>query len=72
VDVADDGDGIAAEHLPLISDRFYRADQARSRELGGSGLGLAIAQAIVEAYRAGLRRPVKERGWERPLALNYP
>jgi two-component system OmpR family sensor kinase/two-component system sensor histidine kinase BaeS len=50
VEVVDDGDGIAAEHLPYIHERFYRAEPSRSRELGGSGLGLAIAQAIVEAH----------------------
>jgi len=50
VEVADDGDGIADEHLPYIFDRFYRADPSRSREMGGSGLGLAISQAFVEAH----------------------
>ena len=50
VEVADDGDGIAAEHLPYIFNRFYRVDPSRSREMGGSGLGLAIAQAIVKAH----------------------
>jgi len=48
--VQDSGEGIAAEHLPHVFDRFYRGDPARSRATGGAGLGLAIVRAIVEAH----------------------
>lgn len=48
--VADNGPGIAAEHLPHLFDRFYRADPSRSRSTGGSGLGLAITRHLVEAH----------------------
>lgn len=50
ITVADTGTGIAAEHLPHVFDRFYRADASRSRETGGSGLGLAITRHLVEAH----------------------
>jgi signal transduction histidine kinase len=46
--VSDTGPGIAPEHLPLIFDRFYKADAARAT--GGSGLGLSIVKAIVERH----------------------
>jgi signal transduction histidine kinase len=49
ITVTDDGDGILAEHLSHVFDRFYRVDAARDREHGGAGIGLAIAKALVEA-----------------------
>jgi signal transduction histidine kinase len=50
ITVADTGEGIAAEHLTHVFERFYRADAARDRSRGGSGIGLAIVRAIVTEH----------------------
>jgi signal transduction histidine kinase len=57
ISVADTGEGIAAEHLDHVFERFYRADPSRRRTGGGTGIGLTIAKAIVEAHggRIGVR-----------------
>ena len=52
--VADTGEGIAADHVPLLFDRFYRVDTARDRDRGGSGIGLAISRALVEAHHGSI------------------
>lgn len=69
--VSDEGDGIAPDHLPRLTERFYRVDEARSRSVGGTGLGLAIVKHISERHRGQLDI-TSEQGKGTRVSLAFP
>jgi len=69
--VADTGIGIAAQHLPRLTERFYRVDRSRSRETGGTGLGLAIVKHVLTRHRATLEIE-SEPGHGSRFAARFP
>jgi signal transduction histidine kinase len=72
IGVRDDGDGIAAEHVPHVFERFYRVDTARDREHGGAGIGLAIAKALVEAHQGRIAATSQGPGTGTTFTITLP
>jgi two-component system phosphate regulon sensor histidine kinase PhoR len=71
VAIRDHGEGILTEQIPRLTERFYRVDPARSRELGGTGLGLAIVKHIVNHHR-GLLEIESELGEGSVFKVHLP
>lgn len=71
VDVTDQGAGIESLHLPRLTERFYRVDAHRSREMGGTGLGLAIVKHIVNRHRGRLKI-TSEIGQGSTFSVQFP
>lgn len=71
LEVRDTGAGIAAEHLPRLTERFYRVDRSRSRESGGTGLGLAIVKHVMQRHGGGLAI-TSELGQGSSFKLQFP
>jgi two-component system, OmpR family, phosphate regulon sensor histidine kinase PhoR len=69
--VKDTGPGIAPEHLPRLTERFYRIDRSRSRETGGTGLGLAIVKHVAQRHGAELRIQ-SEPGQGSMFSITFP
>jgi signal transduction histidine kinase len=72
ISVTDDGDGIPAEHLSHVFERFYRADAARDREHGGAGIGLAIAKALVDAHHGDITASSRGPGTGATFTITLP
>jgi len=72
LDVTDDGEGIAPQHVPHIFERFYRADSARDRDHGGTGVGLAISQAIAKSHGGMLTATSRGPGMGTTVTLRLP
>jgi two-component system, OmpR family, sensor histidine kinase BaeS len=72
ISVADNGDGIAAQHLPHVFERFYRADVARDRQHGGAGIGLAIAKALTEAHGGHITAASRGPGLGSTFTITLP
>lgn len=70
--VIDNGDGIAAQHLPHVFERFYRADIARDRQHGGAGIGLAIAKALTEAHGGRITAASRGPGLGSTFTITLP
>jgi two-component system phosphate regulon sensor histidine kinase PhoR len=71
LEVRDSGAGIAAEHLPRLTERFYRVDRSRSRESGGTGLGLAIVKHVMQRHGGSLSI-ASEVGQGSSFKLHFP
>lgn len=72
ITVADSGDGIPADQLPHVFERFYRGDTARDRDHGGSGIGLTISRAIADAHGGSLTADNPGRGQGARFTVSLP
>lgn len=72
IGVVDTGEGIAAEHLSRVFERFYRVDGGRSRRQGGSGIGLAIARALVQKHDGHIRAESEGPGAGSTFTVSLP
>ena len=72
IDVRDNGDGIAAEQLPHVFERFYRGDTARDRAHGGSGIGLTISKAVADALGGSLTASSRGLGHGSTFTVTLP